>query len=224
MRCFAAPSSDICDKGTSDRSPREPVAERQGYANAEYLSIEFKLNNNRRSLRRHRTMNQFPAISRREALRTTAAGFGSLALAAILNEQSAANQTSNPASGPLAPRAPHFAAKATRIIFLFMEGAISQMDTFEYKPQLQQSDGKPGPGGGTLVASKFKFSQSGETGTWMSELLPNMAKHVDKLCFIRGLHTDTPAHPQAVIQLHDGSLVAVRIGNRESRPTGICHD
>ncbi len=153
-------------------------------------------------------MNLFPSITRREALRTTAAGFGSLALAALLNEQARANQTASPAGGPLAPKAPHFAVKAKRIIFLFMEGAISQMDTFEYKPQLQHSDGKPGPGGGTLVASKFKFSQHGETGTWMSELLPNMAKHVDKLCFLRGLHTDTPAHPQAVIQLHTGTSIA----------------
>lgn len=89
-----------------------------------------------------------------------------------------------------------------------MEGAISQLDTFEYKPYLQMNDGKPGPGGGTLVSYKFKFAQHGETGTWVSELFPNVAQHVDKLCFIRGLHTDTPAHPQAVIQLHTGASIA----------------
>jgi hypothetical protein len=86
-----------------------------------------------------------------------------------------------------------------------MQGAMSQLDTFEYKPKLQASDGQPGQGGGVLTASKFKFSQHGETGTWVSELFPNVAKHVDKLCFIRGLHTDTPAHPEAVIQLHTGA-------------------
>src|SRR5581483_2728076 len=95
-----------------------------------------------------------------------------------------------------------------RIIFLFMQGAISQVDTFEYKPQLQKDGGKPGPGGGTLTASQFKFQQYGQTGSWFSELLPNIAKHADKLCWLRGLHTDTPAHPQAVVQLHTGSANA----------------
>lgn len=109
---------------------------------------------------------------------------------------------------PLAPKEPHFPAKAKRIIFLFLEGAFSQLDTWEYKPQLAADHGKPGPGGGTLVASKFKFQQYGETGTWVSELFPHCSKHVDKLCFVRGLHTDTPAHPQAVIQLHTGTAIA----------------
>jgi hypothetical protein len=89
-----------------------------------------------------------------------------------------------------------------------MEGAMSQVDTFDYKPKLQESDGKTAPGGGTLTASKFKFAQHGQTGTWVSELYPNVAKHVDQLCFIRGLHTDTPAHPQAVVQLHTGAANA----------------
>ncbi len=82
------------------------------------------------------------------------------------------------------------------------------MDTWEYKPLLQKSDGKVGPGGGTLTASRFKFNQHGKSGTWISELYPRVAQHVDKLCFIRGLHTDTPAHPQAVIQLHTGTALA----------------
>jgi hypothetical protein len=89
-----------------------------------------------------------------------------------------------------------------------MQGAVSQMDTWEYKPVLQASDNKTASGGGTLTASKFKFAQHGETGTWLSELLPHTARHVDKLCFLRGLHTDTPAHPQAVIQLHTGTALA----------------
>ena len=89
-----------------------------------------------------------------------------------------------------------------------MQGAISQMDTWEYKPQLQKDDGKVGPGGGTLTGSKFKFKQHGQTGTWVSELYPHVANHVDKLCFIRGLYTDTPAHPEAVIQLHTGTALA----------------
>lgn len=149
------------------------------------------------------------SISRRAALKSASAGFGYLALAGLLGQHSKpARAESTAAPSPLTPKTPHFPVKAKRIIFLFMQGAMSQMDTFEYKAQLQASDGKVGPGGGTLTASKFKFAQHGQTGTWMSELLPHTAKHVDKLCFIRGLHTDTPAHPQAVIQLHTGAALA----------------
>jgi hypothetical protein len=150
-------------------------------------------------------------VSRREALKSASAGFGYLALAGMLGQEAARAGSVNksPAPGPLAPKPPHFPVKAKRIIFLFMEGATSQMDTWEYKPELQKNDGKVSPGGGgTLVASKFKFSQHGRSGTWISELYPNVARHADKLCFLRGLHTDTPAHPQAVIQLHTGTALA----------------
>jgi hypothetical protein len=104
--------------------------------------------------------------------------------------------------------APHFPAKAKRIIFLFMEGAMSGVDTFDYKPEVQKNGGKSGPGGGVLTASKFAFKQYGQTGSWFSELLPNIATHADELCWLRGLHTDTPAHPQAVVQLHTGAANA----------------
>jgi uncharacterized protein DUF1501 len=151
-------------------------------------------------------------LTRRQALKSASAGFGYLALAGLLGESAAraaaARPALNPVPGPLAPKAPHLPVKAKRIIFLFMEGAMSQMDTFEYKPRLQKEDGKVGPGGGTLAASKFKFARHGKSGTWVSELYPHLAKHVDKLCFVRGLHTDTPAHPQAVIQLHTGTALA----------------
>jgi hypothetical protein len=149
-----------------------------------------------------------PFLSRRQLLKSASAGFGMVALAGLLGEQAGAQEKTNAAPKPLAPKAPHFKAKAKRIIFMFLQGSISQMDTFEYKPQLQKDGGKPGPGGGTLTASKFKFQQYGETGSWFSELLPNIAKHADKFCWLRGLHTDTPAHPQAVVQLHTGSANA----------------
>jgi hypothetical protein len=136
-------------------------------------------------------------ISRRQMLR-------SLALAGMLSEAAAGT----PAPKPLAPKAPHFPVKAKRVIFLFMEGAISSLDTFEYKPEMVASAGKSGPGGGVVTPSKFKFKQYGQTGSWFSELLPNIAKHADDLCYLRGLHTDTPAHPQAVVQLHTGSANA----------------
>jgi hypothetical protein len=144
-------------------------------------------------------------LSRRQMLKTSSAGFGYLALAGMLAQTT---PKAPAAATPLAPRPAHFAAKAKRIIFLFMEGAASQMDTWDYKPQLQKDDGKVGPGGGTLTASKFKFRQHGQSGAWISELYPNVAKHADKLCFLRGLYTDTPAHPQAVIQLHTGTALA----------------
>ena len=153
---------------------------------------------------------RYSGLTRRQVLKSASAGFGYLALAGMLGQHNpqAAAATGKPNPGPLAPKAPHFPVKAKRIIFLFMEGAASQMDTWEYKPQLQKNDGRVGPGGGTLTASKFKFSQHGQTATWISELYPNVAKQVDKLCFVRGLYTDTPAHPQAVIQLHTGTALA----------------
>ena len=144
-------------------------------------------------------------LNRRQVLKSASAGFGYLALAGMLGQ----NTRSASAAGPLASHAPHFPARAKRIIFVFMEGAMSQLDTFEYKEQLQRNDQRTGPGGGTLTASKFRFAQHGQTGTWVSELFPNVARHVDKLCFLRGLHTDTPAHPQAVIQLHTGTALAL---------------
>jgi hypothetical protein len=141
-------------------------------------------------------------MTRRQALKSAGAGFGYVALAGMLGQSAPA------ADKPLLPKLPHFPARAKRIIFVFMEGAMSQVDTLEYKPQLQKEGGKSGPGGGTLTASKFQFKPYGQTGTWFSELLPNIARHADKLCWLRGLHTDTPAHPQAVVQLHTGSANA----------------
>lgn len=149
-------------------------------------------------------------ISRRGLLRSAGAGFGYLAMAGLLGQESAdaAAAVGRSVPHPLLPKPPHFPAKAKRIIFVFMEGAMSQLDTFEYKPELARNHGKSGPGGGTLTASKFHFKQNGQSGAWFSELLPHIATHADKLCWIRGLHTDTPAHPQAVVQLHTGSANA----------------
>lgn len=149
------------------------------------------------------------SLSRRSLLRSAGAGFGYLALAGLVGQQAARAITGGgPVAKPLAPRSPHFKPKAKRIIFIFMEGAMSGVDTFEYKAELQRNGGKSGPGGGTLTASKFAFKQYGQTGSWFSELLPNIAQHADKFCWLRGLHTDTPAHPQAVVQLHTGSANA----------------
>jgi hypothetical protein len=147
--------------------------------------------------------------SRRELLRSAGAGFGHLAMAGLLGQAAAkAAPTDGAATKPSGSKQPHFPAKAKRVIFLFMEGAVSGLDTFEYKPELQKNGGKSGPGGGTLTPSRFQWKQYGQSGSWFSELLPNIATHADDLCWIRGLHTDTPAHPQAVVQLHTGSANA----------------
>jgi hypothetical protein len=148
-------------------------------------------------------------ISRRSLLRSAGAGFGYCALAGLLGEAAQkASAAEKSMAKPLLPKQPHFTPKAKRVIFLFMEGAMSGVDTFEYKPELQSNGGKAGPGGGVLTPSQFQFKQYGETGSWFSELVPNIATHADDLCWIRGLHTDTPAHPQAVVQLHTGSANA----------------
>lgn len=144
--------------------------------------------------------------SRRNVLKMAGAGFGHLALAGLMGSlaSKAAHAEVN-ALNPLAPKKPPLPVKAKRIIFLFMEGAMSSVDTFEYKPQLEKLNGKAGPGGGTITASRFKFKQYGQSGAYFSELLPHIATHADEFCFLRGLYTDTPAHPQAVVQLHTGS-------------------
>jgi len=144
--------------------------------------------------------------NRRSLLRSAGAGFGYLALAGMLSETRGADAPRS--EKPLEPKAPHFPAKAKKLIFVHMNGSMSHHDTFDYKPKLIADHGKPGPGGGVLTQSKFKFQQYGQTGSWFSELLPNIAKHADDFCWLRGLHTDTPAHPQAVVQLHTGSANA----------------
>ena len=123
------------------------------------------------------------------------------------------------APDPLAPRPPHFPPRAKRIIFLFMSGGPSQVDTFDYKPLLQRDDGKPLPfakprvqfnGTGTLLGSPWKFRQYGQSGSWVSELFPHVARCVDDLCFIHSLHGTNAAHGGAVLKLHTGSDNFVR--------------
>src|SRR3954468_3240142 len=100
-----------------------------------------------------------------------------LAFAGLVARAAAAG-TSVPRLGPLAPKAPHFAAKAKRVIFLCMRGGPSHVDTFDYKPQLQADTDKPGKRPGTkLLGSKWKFAQRGRSGLWISDLFPNVAQH-----------------------------------------------
>lgn len=145
--------------------------------------------------------------SRREFLKSTACGFGYLALAGLCSQARAEE-------GPLAPKSPHFAPKAKRVIFMFMQGGPSHVDTIDYKPQLATDDGKADPSGRgkgrKLLKSPFSFTQHGKSGLWMSELLPNLSKHADELCVLNGMHTDVPNHPQAAVQMHTGNFQFVR--------------
>jgi len=148
-------------------------------------------------------------LSRRELLRVSSAGFGSLALAGML-------QASN---GPLAVKEPHFPAKAKRVIFLFMHGGPSQVDTFDYKPLLRRDHGKPLPFKRpkvvssetfNLLQSPWAFKQYGQSGAWVSDLFPETAKMVDDMCFIKSMWGSNSRHGGALLELHTGSDTFVR--------------
>ncbi|MDP6445470.1 MAG: DUF1501 domain-containing protein, partial [Pirellulaceae bacterium] len=149
-----------------------------------------------------------PSVSRRALLKRTAVGFGSLALASILADEAAA------AKNPLAPKSPHMAPRAKRVIFLLMSGGPSQVDTFDPKPLLTRDHGKPLPfakprvqfnATKNLLKSPWKFRQYGESGLWVSELFPHLAERVDDLCMVHSVHGTNPAHGGAMMKLHTGS-------------------
>jgi hypothetical protein len=153
-----------------------------------------------------------PVLTRREMLRVSGAGIGGLALSALLAEQSRAD-------GPLAARAPHYPATAKRMIFLFMHGGPSQVDTFDYKPLLERDHGKPLPFSkprvfssqtGNLLRSPWSFQRYGASGAWVSELFPNIATRVDDMCIINSMHGSNSRHGGALLELHTGSDTFVR--------------
>jgi hypothetical protein len=141
-------------------------------------------------------------MSRRNWLKLGSCGFGSLALAGLTASRSMAGEQS--------PRGPHFAPKAKRMIFLFMNGGPSQHDMLDYKPKLYVDGGKEGKNKKKLLAPMWDFSQHGESGLWISELLPHIAKQADRLCVINSMQTDSRAHPLAIPMLHTGSFQFVR--------------
>lgn len=157
-------------------------------------------------------------FNRRDLLKHSAAGFGSLALAGLTAEQARADAQASRAN-PLAMKPSHFDPKARRVIFLFMHGGPSQVDTFDYKPLLERDHGKPLPFSkprvfsaptGNLLKSPFKFQQYGQSGAWVSEIFPHVARHVDDLCMINGMHGSNSRHGGALLELHTGSDTFVR--------------
>lgn len=153
--------------------------------------------------------------SRRQMLQQAACGFGSLALAGLCADQVQAASRRN----PLAAKPPHLPARAKRIIFIFMQGGPSHVDTFDYKPRLARDDGKKIPfrvartrkvSPQRVMNSPWRFRRYGQCGRWVSELFPHTARHVDDLCFLQGLHTEGVAHGPATLFLHTGATNLIR--------------
>ncbi|MEQ8636117.1 DUF1501 domain-containing protein [Gimesia maris] len=155
-------------------------------------------------------------FSRRQMLKSSACGFGYMALAGLSAEAALKSQS------PLMSKTPHFEPRAKRVIFLFMHGGPSHVDTFDYKPRLNKEDGQRLPFKAAkniekssqenlrLMKSPWKFKQRGESGLWISELFDNVAEHADDLCVINSMHTNGQSHGQAVMKLHTGSDSLVR--------------
>jgi hypothetical protein len=151
---------------------------------------------------------ELPTQSRRDLLQRGALGFGWLALGGLTATESAR------AEGEVRSRAalpPGRGGKAKRVIFLCMRGGPSHLDLFDHKPKLLADSGKPGPSPGSkLLGSKWRFQRHGRSGLYVSELLPEIARHADRLCLIPSMQTVLPAHPQAFIKLHTGTAQFVR--------------
>ncbi len=152
--------------------------------------------------------------NRRDFLRHAAAGFGYTAFAGFAALESL---QANGGTNPLLPKQPHFEPKAKRVIFLFMQGAPTQHETFDYNPELAKHSGQEsqsklasGTQGGKIMAPAFEFLPSGQSGLPISEVFPHLRKHADDMCLLNGMHTDSPAHPQAAIFTHTGSITFVR--------------
>jgi Protein of unknown function (DUF1501) len=168
--------------------------------------------------------NQTMQLSRRELFRRAGGGFATLALAGLLEQQgllgltplsARAGELPGKALNPLAPRQPHFPARAKAVIWLFMNGGPSQVDTWDYKPELARRDGQALEGFdkntgffteqvGPVMKSPFAFARHGECGAWVSEIFPHMARHVDKLAFVRSCWTESNNHSPALFMINTG--------------------
>ena len=150
-------------------------------------------------------------MERRKFLETVGAGFGMYGLAGVLE---GASKSVN----PLAVKAPHFEAKAKRIIYLFLNGGPSQVDTFDPKPMLAKYHGQPMPAGnlkterktGNLMRSPFEFRRCGKSGIEVSEIFPKLGSVIDEFCVIRSMHTDRPNHEPSLLMLNSGDKLPGR--------------
>jgi hypothetical protein len=154
------------------------------------------------------------AQTRRQFLKNCQTGIGSLALASLLNRASHATGRDN----PMSPVPPHFLPKAKKVIYLHMSGAPPQHDLFDYKPKLNELHLQPCPeslltgqrfafikGHPKLLGTPYKFKRYGQTGTWVSELMPHLSELVDELAFVKSMNTDQFNHAPAELFLYTGS-------------------
>ena len=160
-------------------------------------------------------------INRRELLKRAGGGAGLLGLAALLADErllaapTTAEPSGNSAVNPLAPKPSHFPGKAKRVIWMFVNGGPSQVDTWDYKPELEKRDGQELPGFdrftgffanavGGLMKSPFKFQQHGQCGKWVSDIFPHLSQHVDKMAFIHSGFTKSNNHSPALFMMNTG--------------------
>ena len=143
-------------------------------------------------------------LTRRDMLRNIGSGFGMLGFAGVAAEAAAID--------PLAPKTPHFPARAKHVIFLFLNGGPSQVDTFDPKPMLTKYDGQPYPGEklktervtGNLMRSPFSFRKCGQSGIEVSEIFPRVGEMIDEMCLVRSMYTDQPFHNQSFLMMNCG--------------------
>src|SRR5690242_9402250 len=148
-------------------------------------------------------------MTRRDVLKTIGSGFGMVGFRGV-----ACGQTAD----PLLPKPPHFPARAKRVIYLFLNGGPSQVDTFDPKPKLDEYNGKPIPTGnlrterktGNLLKSPFTFHKYGQSGIEVSEIFPKLGARADDLCVIRSMYTDRPNHEPSLFLLNSGEKLPGR--------------
>lgn len=165
-----------------------------------------------------RTSNFCGRVNRREFLHTVGGGFPALALTGLLSGEGFFRNALGSSANPLAARPPMVRGKAKSVIFLFMYGGPSHIDTFDYKPKMVGMDGKTiavktfGRGGkkneGRIVEPKWKFKQYGQCGKWVSDLFPHLGNCVDDIAFIHSMTADSPIHGSALLMMNSGSLIS----------------
>jgi hypothetical protein len=160
-------------------------------------------------------------LSRREVLRRIGGGFGALGLASVFREADyVAAAVPAAANNPLAPKAPHFTPRAKRVIFLFMNGGPSHVDTFDPKPALARYHGRQLPerflngryrrNTTALMQSPFRFQHYGQSGIEVSELYPEVGRYIDDICVMRSMWTDNPNHEPGLLMMNSGNMQPIR--------------
>ena len=143
-----------------------------------------------------------PTLSRREWLKVGTYGLGALTVTGLVPNSSDA--------GLLSPKSPHITPRAKRVIFIFVNGGPSQFESFDHKPALKAHSGKKGLKKGKLLGPLWKFAQHGESGMWISETFPHLARQTDQICMLNGMQAPSRAHPIAIPMLHTGAFQFVR--------------